>query len=108
MRRMGPGALPLYPTVLMTVPGAISTLAGAMRSVKSGLAKGRAASAENRGNEASAAPTAVVPVTARNSLRFTMSLLQRWNIDLIVIGLHAAMIQSRLQGVKLESCPWWG
>src|SRR5579859_2945560 len=105
MRRTGPGALPLYPTVLMTVPGAISTLTGAMRRVKSGLARGRAASAENRGTEASAAPTAVVPVTARNSLRSNMFPPQRWKIDLIVIGFHAAMIQSRLQGVKLESCP---
>jgi len=69
----GPGTLPLYPVVLYTTPGASSTLTGAMRSVRSGFASGSAATEENRGTEAKAAPTALTPVTAKNSLRFSMA-----------------------------------
>jgi hypothetical protein len=77
---MGPGTFPLYPMVLMTTPGAISTLTGAMCSARSGFASGRAATDENLGTEAKAAPTALTPVTARNSLRFSMATLAfTWN-----------------------------
>jgi hypothetical protein len=70
---MGPGTLPLYPIVLITIPGAISTLTGAMCKVRSGFAGGSAAMEENLGTAAKAAPAAVTPVTARNSLRFSMA-----------------------------------
>src|SRR3984957_13423380 len=104
IRRIGPSALPLYPIVLITVPGAISTLTGAIRRVKSGLAGGRAASDENRGTEARAAPTVLAPVTARNSRRFNICPPSRLLINWQGIALQAAIIQSSAQGVKLESC----
>jgi hypothetical protein len=46
-----------------------------MRRARSGLAGGSAATEENLGTVAKAAPTALTPVTARNSLRFSMATL---------------------------------
>src|SRR5579863_8680168 len=98
MRRMGPGTLPLYPSVLITMPGAISTLTGAMRRVRSGFASGSAATEENRGTETNAAPTALTPVTARNSLRFSMVTLVSFGMDGVEI------IVKRHNPIDIGSC----
>src|SRR5271169_5371539 len=97
-RKMGPGTLPLYPTVLITLPGAISTLTCAMRSVTSGFASGSAATEENRGTEAKAAPTALTPVTARNSLRSSM-------VDVVSFGTNRMeKIVKRHNPIALQMC----
>jgi hypothetical protein len=73
-----------------------------MRSVMSGFAGSGAAREENCGTEASAAPTALAPVTVRNSRRFSIgtsrlaeSTEQKWR--------QSAIIQSTSGGVKQES-----
>src|ERR1700687_2878236 len=99
MRKTGPGTLPLYPVVLYTTPGAISTLTGAMRRVRSGLnGGGSAATEENRGTEAKAAPTALTPLAVRNSLRFSMANLVSVRTD------GVEMIVKRHNPIELGSC----
>jgi hypothetical protein len=83
---------------LITTPGAISTLTGAMRSVRSGFAGGSAAREENRGTEAKAAPAALTPVTARNSLRFSIVTLESSGI----VGME--MIVKRHDPIDFGPC----
>jgi hypothetical protein len=69
-----------------------------MRRVKSGFAGGSAAKEENRGMEATAAPTALTPVTAKNSLRFSMVTLSSTGMD------RPEMIAKRHNPIDLGPC----
>jgi hypothetical protein len=74
-----------------------------MRIVKSDFARGSAAKEEKRGAEANPVPSALAPVTARNSLRFSMFPLKLLPSSSDENGLQTVIIQSAFEGLMINT-----